>query len=159
SMPRPVAYNKVVRSVLRFAYTFAAAAVLVLLSGFCSSSFAQQPVPPLSTPSLRITATDAQHLAIPRATCTAIPAAAHGGTTAVSDDQGTCVFTSLSRGTYVVRVELDGFETFTQANVVVGDQIADVAAVLTLARVAQTVTVKGADRTDASVAAGSAPAA
>src|SRR6266852_4341177 len=69
-------------------------------------------------PSVHVTITDAQQLAIPGATCTLIAAGSPTGGTVVSDEHGACDFGAVRPGTYVVRVELDGFEPFSRAHLV-----------------------------------------
>lgn len=108
---------------------------------------------------VRITASDAQQSAIPGATCSLIPAGAPRGELTTSDERGQCVFRDVQPGTYVVRVEIDGFDPFARANVVVGQATVDVTALLSVARVAQTVTVSASEQTTAGVLAGAAPPA
>src|SRR5262249_1594588 len=104
--------------------------------------------------------TDAQQFAIPGASCTLIRAGAPSGDTIVADENGACIFGKVQPGTYVVRVELDGFEVFTREHFGVNaDTPADLAAVLTVAKVAQSVTVSAAKPDDTTVAAGSTPPA
>src|SRR5262245_53801613 len=71
-----------------------------------------------SLPSVHVTVTDAQQLAIPGATCTLIRAGSPTGDTAVSDEHGGCDFRSVRPGTYVIRVELDGFEPFSRSHII-----------------------------------------
>ena len=76
------------------------------------------------------------------------------------EQHGACVFATVQPGTYVVRVELDGFDPVTRTNVIVTPEAnEELAVVLAVAHVSQSVTVTGAARTDTSVAAGSVPAA
>src|SRR5262245_45306237 len=126
---------------LRFALDSAArAGGLLLLYGALAAPLRAQAPSPL--PSVRITVTDAQQLAIPGATCTLIRAGSPSGETTVADDKGACVFDRVQPGTYVVRVELDGFDPFTRERVAVSAETpAELAAILTVARLAQNVTV------------------
>src|SRR5579872_4775699 len=130
---------------------------LLLLGALAVPVSAQSPAPP---PAVHITVTDAQQLAIPGATCTLISAGAPNGDSVAADEHGVCVFPNVQPGTYVVRVELDGFDPFTRERVVVAPEgVIDVAAVLTVAKLAQNVTVTAAGAQDATVAAGSTPPA
>src|SRR5437899_1475411 len=122
-----------------------------------SSVWAQPPGP---LPSLRVIVTDAQQLAIPGATCTLIPAGSPNGATLVADEHGACVFPKIPSGTYVLRVELDGFDPFRREHVTLtGEGPTDLAAVLSVAKLSQNVTVKAAQPEDTTVAAGSTPPA
>lgn len=110
-------------------------------------------------PSIRLSVTDTQQLAIPGATCTLIAAGAPNGDTVVADDKGVCLFASVQPGTYVVRVDLDGFEPFARASLVIKDEPVDLIAALAVAKMSQSVTVTAARATDTSVSAGAAPPA
>jgi hypothetical protein len=131
---------------------------LLLLLGALGVPVRAQPESPL--PSLRVSVTDAQQLPIPGATCTLIPAGAPSGDAVVADQSGVCTFARVQPGIYVVRVELDGFDPFTRERLVISpDAPADVAAVLTVGKLAQNVTVTAAAPEDTTVAAGSTPPA
>jgi len=129
----------------------------VLLFALAAPVYGQAPAP---LPSLHITVADAQQLAIPGATCTLIPAGAPSGNAIVADEHGACDFANVQPGTYVVRVELDGFEPFSRAHfVITGDAKIDLPVVLTVARMAQSVTVTAASPVDTSIHAGAVPPA
>jgi hypothetical protein len=133
-----------------------AGGLLLLWGALAGSVYAQQITPS----SVRVVVTDAQQLGIPGATCTLIAAGSPTGDAVAANEHGACVFAIVPPGTYVVRVELDGFEPVTKTNVIVRQGAsADLAVVLTVARVSQSVTVTAAAQSDASVAAGSAPPA
>jgi TonB-dependent receptor-like protein/carboxypeptidase family protein len=130
---------------------------LVLLLGALGVPVRAQSDSPL--PSVRVGVTDAQQLPIPGATCTLIPAGAPSGDALVADQSGVCVFTKVQPGIYVVRVELEGFDPFTRERLVISpDAPAEVTAVLTVAKLAQNVTVTAAPE-DTTIAAGSTPPA
>jgi hypothetical protein len=139
------------------AWAARAGRLFLLVGAVAAPVRAQTPVP---FPSLRITVTDAQQLAIPGATCTLIPAGAPKGDAVVADQSGTCTFANVQPGIYVARVELDGFDPFTRERLVISpDGPAELAAVLSVAKLAQSVTVTGAAAEDTTVAAGSTPPA
>src|SRR5215467_13203719 len=134
-----------------------AGGLLLLFGALAAPVWAQPPAP---LPPVRVTVTDAQQLTIPGATCTLIRAGSPSGDTALADANGACVFERVQSGTYVVRVELDGFDPFTRDHLVVtAENPVDVAAVLTVAKLSQSVTVTAGKPEDTSVAAGSTPAA
>jgi len=134
-----------------------AGGLLLLLCALPAPVCAQPPTP---LPPVRVAVTDAQQLTIPGATCTLIRAGSPSGDTAIADGNGACVFDRVQPGTYIVRVELDGFDPYTREHVVVNaENPVDLAAVLTVAKLAQSVTVTAAKPEDTSVAAGSTPAA
>jgi hypothetical protein len=113
-----------------------------------------------SVSSVHLTISDDQQLPIPGATCSLVAAGAKDGDSVIADERGTCDFATVRPGTYVVRVELDGFEPFVRANVVIaGGQSASLPVVLTVAKLAQSVTVTAAGAADTSVSAGSVPPA
>ncbi len=129
---------------------------LFLLMGALAVPVCAQQTP--SLPSVRVVVTDAQKLAIPGATCTLIAAGSPNGDAVVANEHGACVFATVQPGTYVVRVELDGFDPVTRTDVIVAPEAnEDLLVVLGVAHVSQSVTVTGASKTDTSVAAGSVP--
>src|SRR5262249_48098867 len=137
-------------------YHAARAGGLLLFWGALAVSVCAQA--PSALPFVRVTVTDAQQLTIPGATCTLIRAGSPSGDSTVADENGACLFARVQPGTYVVRVELDGFDPFTRERLVVdAEHPADLAAVLTVARLAQSVTVSAAKPEDTTVAAGSTP--
>src|SRR4051794_17629805 len=111
-------------------------AVLLLVCAGVAPARAQQDA---ARPALRLSVTDAQQLAIPGATCTLIAAGAPSGDTVVADEHGSCAFAAVQPGIYVVRVELDGFEPFSRANLTLAAEPVDLPVVLTVARMTQTV--------------------
>jgi TonB dependent receptor/Carboxypeptidase regulatory-like domain len=134
----------------------ARAGTLFLLMGALAVPVCAQQTP--SLPSVRVVVTDAQKLAIPGATCTLIAAGSPNGDAVVANEHGACVFVTVQPGTYVVRVELDGFDPVTRTDVIVAPEAnEDLMVVLGVAHVSQSVTVTGASKTDTSVAAGSVP--
>lgn len=131
---------------------------LLLLLGVLAVPVRAQPPAPL--PTLHVTVTDAQQLAIPGATCTLIPAGSPTGEVLIADERGGCAFANVQPGTYVLRVELDGFEPFHHARFVIApDAKIELPVVLSVARMAQSVTVTAATPLDTSVSAGAVPAA
>jgi hypothetical protein len=138
-------------------HSAARAGGLLLLFGALAAPVCAQPASPL--PSIRVTVTDAQQLAIPGATCILIRSGAPSGETTVANGNGACVFAGVQPGTYVVRVELDGFDPFTRDHVAVTAEPVDLAAVLSVAKLAQSVTVTGTKPEDTTVTAGSSPPA
>ncbi|HYT75125.1 MAG TPA: TonB-dependent receptor [Vicinamibacterales bacterium] len=117
---------------------------------------AQDPAPRAN---VRITTTDVQQFPIPGAICTLIPAGAPRGEPATSNDHGVCTYSGVEPGTYIVRVEIDGFESFSRASIVVAGGDVNIPALLAVARVAQSVTVSAATDATTGMTAGSVPPA
>jgi hypothetical protein len=131
--------------------------LFLLLGALAAPVCAQQATSPSS---VHITVSDAQQLPIPGATCSLTAAGAKNGETVVADERGECDFAAVGHGTYFVRVELDGFEPFARANfAIVEGQSASLPVVLTVAKLAQSVTVTAAGASDTSVSAGAVPPA
>ena len=111
----------------------------------------------VQTGSILVRVTDEQQAAAPGVTVTlASPVLVAGTMTGVTDSGGVNRFPSLSPGIYTVTVELQGFRTVVRENVVVQiGQTTPIDLSLTLATVAETVTVTGAspviDTTSANV--------
>jgi hypothetical protein len=125
------------------------------------SAAPQSSVAPSAAGALRVTVTDAQQQVLRGATCSLLRSneANKIVATATTDDQGIAVFASLTPGPYVLRVAGKGFETLTKNNVVVKDGAAtDVNVLLTIASVAESVTVESPSEIATSVEAGASTA-
>src|SRR5579884_254533 len=66
------------------------------------------------------TVRDAQGGVLPGVTVTATSPALIGSQTSVTESNGTYQFPSLPEGTYTLKFELQGFQTFTRPNIVLG---------------------------------------
>src|SRR5512142_2203923 len=88
------------------------------------------------------TVKDAQGGVLPGVTVTATSPALIGTQTAVSEANGTYQFPSLPEGTYTLKFELSGFQTFTRPNIVLGvAQTLTIDAQMQVATLAESVTV------------------
>src|ERR1700730_7154031 len=136
---------------------------LLLLSGLALDSSAAQrgTAAPSPAGSLRVTVIDAEQHLLRGAICSLLgkhePSVVIA--TAVTDDQGVAVFAAIPPGSYLLRVAGKGFETFTKDNVVVKDGAAsDINVMLTVASVAESVTVESPSETATTVQAGASTA-
>ena len=136
---------------------------LLLLSGLALDSPAAQRGTAAPSPAgpLRVTVIDAEQHLLRGAICSLLgehePRVVIA--TAVTDDQGVAVFAAIPPGSYVLRVAGKGFETFTKDNVVVKDGAAsDINVMLTVASVAESVTVESPSETATTVQAGASTA-
>lgn len=112
---------------------------LTLVCVFATSAAAQQQTSTI----LRITVVDTQQYPVPGATCVVELPGAATPLTAVTDEHGVAVFAPIAASTAAVRVTLDGFEPFSKAGVSISSgATTEVKAILALAHVAQSVTVK-----------------
>lgn len=102
---------------------------------------------------------DAQQLAVFGAACSlTIRSGIRAPVTAVTDEWGIAFFENVAPGPYTLRIELDGFEPFVRAGLVINSgPTPDLDVVLDLARMTQSVSVAAPDAANTSVAAGSAP--
>jgi hypothetical protein len=110
---------------------------------------------------LRVTVVDAQKHLLSGVSCTLLrstePTAVVA--TATSDDQGVAIFPSTPPGSYVLRVAGKGFATLTRKGVVITDGTAtNVDAILSVASVAESVTVESPSETATTVEAGASTA-
>ena len=139
----------------------------VLAAGlFCVTvavySHAQQPVP--SVVGLRVTVTDAQQNAVPGAVCSLLGATDSASTpvaTATTDERGVAAFpATIKRGTYVLRIESKGFETFTKRDVLIqeGEHTDELTVALTVATVAENVTINAPGEEATGIEAGASTA-
>jgi hypothetical protein len=109
--------------------------------------------------SVRVHVSDAQRQPVPGATCS-ITVATSVPVTSTTDEQGLAVFPALRTGTYVVRVEMPGFEPAQVRDVLVRNgALAEVEVVLEVGTFAETVTVESRRPVDTGVSAGAAPPA
>src|SRR6185437_7401710 len=93
---------------------FRQVAWIFLLGVFASGSALAQNV----TSHLTGTVRDAQGGVLPGVTVTATSPALIGSQVAVSEANGTYLFPSLPAGTYTLKFDLQGFQTFTRGNIV-----------------------------------------
>lgn len=117
--------------------------------------FAQQSAP--VSASLRVTVTDSEGRAVPGAVCSLFLASeANLIATAMSDDAGVAIFSSVAHGKYMLRIESKGFETLVRRDVVIGQDSSPLTLTfaLSVSTVAETVTVTAATGTATSVDAG-----
>lgn len=85
---------------------------------------------------------DAQGAVLPGVTVTATSPALIGSQVAVTQDNGSYLFPSLPAGTYALKFELSGFQTFTRANIALSlNQTLTVNAQMQLASLKESVTV------------------
>src|SRR5690242_5278501 len=88
------------------------------------------------------TAKDAQGAVLPGVTVTATSPALNGSQVAVTEANGTYLFPSLPSGTYTLKFELHGFQTFTRPNIVLAlGQTLTVDGTLQVASLKENVTV------------------
>jgi hypothetical protein len=110
-------------------------------------------------PSLRVLVTDTQQRALAGAVCSLLVAGAktNVAATATTDEQGIATFpATLPSGTYTLRVESPGFETFMRRDVTVKDSATtSIELSLTVADVKESVTVESPFEEAATAAAGS----
>ena len=112
----------------------------------------------IQTGSILVKATDEQGAVVPGVTITiSSPVLVAGSMSGVTDAGGVNRFPSLVPGTYVVKIELPGFQTIIRENIqVLVGQTTPVELSMKLASVAETITVTGAsptvDTTSANVA-------
>jgi hypothetical protein len=99
----------------------------------------------IQTGSILVKATDEQGALMPGVTVTiSSPALVSGTMTGVTDSGGAYRFPSLVPGSYAVKLELQGFQTFVRENVIVlVGQTTPVETQLKVATVAETITVTG----------------
>jgi len=117
---------------------------VLALAGVATSASAQ-----VQTGSILVKATDEQGAATPGATVTiSSPVLVSGSMTGVTDAVGIYRFPSLVPGTYSVKLELSGFKTVVRDGIVVlVGQTTPIDMQLTVATLAETVTVAGASPT------------
>ena len=132
---------------------------LLLFLGLAFDSAAAQVNSAAPSPAdfLRVTVIDAEQHLLRGALCTLLRANEPGVVVATSttDDQGVAVFASIPPGSYVLRVAGKGFETFTKDIVVVKDDASsDIKVALTVASVAETVTVESPGEKATNIEAG-----
>ena len=112
----------------------------------------------VQTGSILVKATDEQGAVVPGVTITiSSPVLVAGSMSGVTDAGGVNRFPSLVPGTYVVKIELQGFQTIVRENIqVLVGQTTPVELSMKVANVAETITVTGAsptvDTTSANVA-------
>ena len=106
----------------------------------------------VQTGSILVRATDSQGGAVPGVTITLTsPVLVSGSTTAITDSAGVNRFPSLQPGLYSVKLELQGFRTVVREGVqVVVGQTVPLDMQLSVATVAETVTVTGSSNTPSS---------
>jgi hypothetical protein len=127
-----------------------------------TSSASQEQQSGLSITGLRVTVTDARQHSLNGATCLLLlpNESATILATATTDEQGVAVFTAIAPGAYILRVESKGFEAFMKSDVVVKDgALTDIRAVLTVAPLAENVTIESPDEAATNVEAGATTAA
>jgi carboxypeptidase family protein/TonB-dependent receptor-like protein len=126
---------------------------LALVCLAAGSAAAQQ-----ASTSLRITVVDTQQYPVPGATCVVERPGVATPLTAVTDAHGVAAFDAIPAAAVAVRVTLDGFEPFAKPDVVlVPHGTSELNVILSLARVAQSVTVTAeTSQPSRDVAAGSA---
>ena len=90
---------------------------------------------------IKVTVTDSDGAAIPGATVEATSPVFIGSRTAVTDASGAALLTALVPGTYEVRVSLSGFRTASVTTKVSQNQTVELAPKLTLASMAESITV------------------
>lgn len=115
---------------------------------------------PPRTINLRVLVTDEQNHSLPGATCSLInPANSKVIATAATNQEGVATFTALTPGSYTLRIEDNGFETFTKNDVVVKDgSPTDLNVSLAVASVAANVTIRSPNEEVTSVDAGASTA-
>jgi hypothetical protein len=103
----------------------------------------------VQTGSILVRATDAQGAVVPGATVTiSSPVLVAGSAVGVTDAAGAYRFPSLVPGTYIVKIELAGFQTLVRQDIVVlVGQTTPIEASLKVATLAETVTVAGVSPT------------
>src|ERR1700682_5513157 len=127
-----------------------------------ASARGQQPQSSLMV-NLRVVAVDAQERPVVGATCslfrTGVPAAVVAS--AITDEQGRATFQKISPGTYTLRVQAKGFETLTRDDVAIkDDEPSEIRSFLSVASLAEKVTIEAPAADATTVAAGpSTPAA
>jgi hypothetical protein len=114
---------------------------LVVATLLCAAPAVAQ----VQTGSILVKVTDEQGAVVPGVTATISgPALVSGQTSGVTDAAGVYRFPSLPPGTYSVKLELSGFQSILRPNIVVSvGQTTPVDLALTVAKVAETVTVTG----------------
>ena len=144
--------SRISQAVARHFFRFAA--ILTVLA--CAPS----PVEGGQLTTLVIRVVDAQDLEIPGAVCSLTPTDGSSPTAKqTTDDHGSAALKGIAPGDYTVRVEMQGFEPFIRAHVVIGvGDPTQIVAVLELAGVMQDTSVVAPAASDAGVQAGSAPA-
>ncbi len=111
--------------------------ILMTTALMAGSAFAQN-----VTSHLTGTVKDAQGAVLPGVTVTATSPALIGTQVAVSESNGTYLFASLPSGTYSLKFELQGFQTYTRQNIVLAlSQTLTVDAQLQVASLKENVTV------------------
>jgi carboxypeptidase family protein/TonB-dependent receptor-like protein len=129
--------------------------VTALLVAVLSTPAWAQSTPSPEGGSLRVTVSDPQRLTVPGASCSLTTPDHHDVAVAVTDEYGLARFNSIAPGSYTLRVDLAGFDSASQSNVVVtvGAETA-IDVTLSLALVADRVTVAAPSAEDTSFAAG-----
>ena len=147
----------------RFVKIIGIGTALLFVVGVALDSSAAQLATAAPSPagSLRVTVIDAEQHSLRGAICSLLgenePKAIIA--TAVTDDQGVAVFGSLPPGSYVLRVASKGFEAFIQDNLVIKDGAdSNINVVLTVASVAESVTIESPSETATTVRAGASTA-
>src|ERR1043165_6621056 len=109
-----------------------------------------------NAPSLRVTVADAQQRPVSGALCSLTHEgdARQPSTTATTDEHGVATFSSVTPGAYTLRVEREGFEAFSKSVVVKEGPAGELAVSLSVASVAESVTVTGQTESSTSVEAG-----
>lgn len=136
---------------------FVSACLLTVAFFFCAVVvMSGQQLPKI--PSLHVTVVDAQKRPVPDALCSLLRSdnAALITATAKTDEQGVAVFSSVAEGNYILRVEHQGFDTINKSDVVLKDSSpANTVVTLTVASVAERVTVTAPTDAATEVEAGS----
>src|SRR6266849_606490 len=115
----------------------------------------------LQVTGLQVTVTDAQQRSLKGAICSLAYAneAATVVATVTSDDQGVATFKTIARGRYVLSVESQGFETFTNSDIAIQNgALTELKVVLTVATVTGSVTVEAPGEAATSVTSGASSA-
>jgi outer membrane receptor protein involved in Fe transport len=137
------------------------ATALLFLIGFAVDGSAVQLNPASPPATLRVIVVDAQKHLLSGVSCTLLRSTEPTVVVATSttDNEGVAVFASSPPGSYVLRVAGTGFETFTKDHVVITDGAeTSVDVILSVASVAETVTVESPGETATTVAAGASAA-
>src|SRR5882672_5334706 len=136
---------------------------LLFLLGLAVDSSAAQRIPAVQSSNgiLRVSVTDAQQHSLRGATCSLLRANEPRVevANATTDDQGVAVFTSIPPGSYVLSVAGKGFAKITREDVVVKvGSASEIKVVLSIAPVAESVTIESPGETSTTVEAGASAA-
>ncbi len=112
----------------------------VALLSYCAGAHAQES----ASAGIAGQVLDSTHAALPGATVTVINAGTNAQRTAVSDEEGRFIVPNLPPATYIIRIELAGFNTVEIKDFILRNgEIAKPALTMSLANVAENVTVQG----------------